>query len=633
MEKKLLVLSNATSPGSGSRNTLANFKTAIPENFLEPHKRWAMSIESIGLHFCLKNPIVPKDPAVPSLLQINLGDFNRGIIKYNLKDLANLPREMFLPHHMIFIDGSRKYKARQLVHHIKSSIFEYASKYKNTWNGVPVQFNNTSRTIDFGQFLFNAELNEMQSYSARNNARTFVFIHKNFAKELLFVQEDVFGEVTVSGEHYLYFFNSLELKQKTYYPILSKKKEFPLKKPDLVQILSQNIRKTITNNTHLNVLKQFSVDDTDIGKYVQRSFIHQEYLELVNSYNTSFEFRITDENSNSLRLQPGFPSYIKLKFCPVEQDTMTKDYLRISSIPTELYPLNRPASFSIDLGKSLDYSYKIDPKIALTSVIIENEWKILPGLLLDAQLINIGTGKVYTFICPRDGSGPRTCTDICKWFEKQLKIVPEVVLSKVDGKYLVTFKTNCFMLLSRDLGQILGMPFMDSDLHNTSIHVEANTQRKKGGYKLNFFESTDENNVFKQKIMKHIQLFEKSNIVNNFFARGNIVLSGESETSYLVPYIPRKIELFPHLLFIYCNCVKPSPINNSYRQLLRIVPLTDVSHNSKKITVEFNQFEFVPLSHLNIKLLEFNIVTHDNLPIELLNEKSVVYLNLLIKYE
>ena len=107
MEKKLLVLSNATSPGSGSRNTLANFKTAIPENFLEPHKRWAMSIESIGLHFCLKNPIVPKDPAVPSLLQINLGDFNRGIIKYNLKDLANLPREMFLPHHMIFIDGSR----------------------------------------------------------------------------------------------------------------------------------------------------------------------------------------------------------------------------------------------------------------------------------------------------------------------------------------------------------------------------------------------------------------------------------------------------------------------------------------------------------------------------------------------
>ena len=633
MEKKLVVLSNAPSPGGGSKNRLVNFKTPIPENFLEPHKQWAISVESMGMHFHLKNPIVPKDPAVPSLLQINLGDFNRGVIRYNLKELVNLPQEMFLPHHMIFIDGSRKYNARQLVHHIKFSIFEYASKYKNTWNGVPVQFNKTSRTIDFGQFLYNDELNDMQSANAKNNARTFVFIHKTFAKELMFVKEDVFGEVTVGGEPYLYFFNSFELKQKAHYPILSKKKEFPIKKPDLVQILSQNIRKTITNGTQLDVLKQFSVDDDEIGTYVKRSFIHQDFLELVNSHNTSFEFRIVDENSNLLRLQPGFPTYLKLTFRPVEQDTMTKEYLRISSIPTELYPLNKPASFSVDLGKTLDYTYKKDPKIALSSITIENEWKILPGLLLDAQLVIIGTGKVYTFTCPRDGSGPRTCSDICKWFEKQLKSIPEVLLSQVDGKYLITFKSNGFILLSRDLGQILGMPFMDGDLLNTSIHVEADTRRKKGGYKLNFFHTADKNNIFKQKILKHIQLVEESEIVGTYFTRGNIVLSGESETSYLAPYTPREIELFPHLIFIYCNCVKPSPINDTYRQLLRIAPLTDDSDNSKKITVEFNQLEFVPLSQLNIKLLEFNIVTHDNLHIELLSEQSIVYLNLMIKYE
>ena len=177
------------------------------------------------------------------------------------------------------------------------------------------------------------------------------------------------------------------------------------------------------------------------------------------------------------------------------------------------------------------------------------------------------------------------------------------------------------------------MPFMDSSLHNTSIHVEAATRRKKGGYKLNFFHTADENNIFKRKILEHIQLFEESKIVENFFARGNIVLSGESETAYMIPYTSREIELFPHLLFIYCNCVKSSPINDTYRQLLRIAPLTDVSDNSKTITVEFNQLEFVPLSQLNIKLLEFDIVTHDNMHIELLNEQSVVYLNLLIKYE
>ena len=164
MEKKLLVLSNVTSPGGELKNTLVNFKTAIPENFLKPQKRWTMAIESIGFHLCLKNSIVPEDPTVPSLLQINLSDFQRGIIKYNIKDLSNLPWEMFLPHHKIFIDGSKKYKAQQLVHHINSSIFEYASKYEHTWNGAPVKFNKISKTIDFGQSFILADCSSLANH-------------------------------------------------------------------------------------------------------------------------------------------------------------------------------------------------------------------------------------------------------------------------------------------------------------------------------------------------------------------------------------------------------------------------------------------------------------------------------------
>ena len=132
MEKKLLVLSNATPPnGSEHENTLVNFKTRIPQNFLDSHKKWAMSVESFGCHFRPKNPIVPKNSAIPSLIQISMADFNKGIIRYNLQemeDLTNLPRGMFLPHHLIFIDGSKKYKARQLVHHIKSSIYDYCGE-------------------------------------------------------------------------------------------------------------------------------------------------------------------------------------------------------------------------------------------------------------------------------------------------------------------------------------------------------------------------------------------------------------------------------------------------------------------------------------------------------------------------
>ena len=133
-----------------------------------------------------------------------------------------------------------------------------------------------------------------------------------------------FKKANINGEEYLYVFNSYQLKEdEQYYPILSMRKEFPLKKPDLVQILSQNIRKTITNGTQLDVLKQFGIDHGRIGTYFQKSFAHQDFLELASDQITSLEFRITDENLDLLRLQPGFPSYLKLHL-PIQPSIMTK---------------------------------------------------------------------------------------------------------------------------------------------------------------------------------------------------------------------------------------------------------------------------------------------------------------------
>ena len=61
----------------------------------------------------------------------------------------------------------------------------------------------------------------------------------------------------------------------------------------------------------------------------------------------------------------------------------------------------------------------------------------------------------------------------------------------------------------------------------------------------------------------------------------------------------------------------------------RLKKISEISKSEKTI---FNQLEFVPLSEQNIKLLKFDIMTHDNLPIEPLNENCVVYLNLQIKH-
>ena len=179
MEKKILLLSNSAPPGGGQKNTLTNFEVNIPSNFLESHKSWSMALESVGLHLQLKNSIVPKNEGSPSILQIRMGELNSIIAKYRIRNMSELSLKMFSQHQKIYINGSKSFNARQLVHHIKNSIYKYALKYEYCWNGVPVQFNRISKCIDFGQFLFNDEFNEMDDENTRAQWRTWVFIHEN----------------------------------------------------------------------------------------------------------------------------------------------------------------------------------------------------------------------------------------------------------------------------------------------------------------------------------------------------------------------------------------------------------------------------------------------------------------------
>ena len=286
-------------------------------------------------------------------------------------------------------------------------------------------------------------------------------------------------------------------------------------------------------------------------------------------------------------------------------------------------------------------TYKENTKIALSSITLENEWELLPGLLLQAQLTDIDGNLLKTFSCPKDKTGPRTSTEVCSWFEKQVESIADINLTKINNAYEITFNKGLVLIIGRDLGQILGFPFSDKLSHHSSIHIGANTRRQKGGYKTNFYSTADPRNIFKQKIKSSILSYESSQnslqktndlTIKNFFQKGNIVVSAEKDTSYLVPYQPRNIQLFPNLLYVYADCVQLSPINDQYRQLLRIVPLP-INSQDKQVTVEFNQLEFVPLSHSIIEVLKFKIVTHDDEYVKPLNKNSIVYMNLLIKYD
>ena len=640
MEKKLLILSNATSAES-HLNTLVDFKTAIPDNFLDQHKSWSVAVASVGLHLRFKNPIVSQNESLPSLIQINKADLNKAVIRYGSKlDMSNLPIEIFSEHNKIFIDGSKSYTARGLVNQIKMDIFNYARKYPHVWNGVPVSFNESTETIDIGQFMFDGEINEFSDDNGRDNARTYVLIHENFAKQVVFseIAKSILNRVIIANETYYMFFNSVQLRKQSFYPLATTAKEFMNKKPNLIQITSPNIKKSLSNGTYVNVLKQFSICESDVDQYLQKRFNHLDFFQLNEQCNSTLEVKFCDDELNLLRLRPGFPSYIQFIFKP---EIMNTDIIRVSSIPNGLYPSNSLANFNINFPKALDYGHREGAKISLSSITLENEWELLPGLLLQMQLTDLNTNSVKTFSCPKDKTGPRSSTEVCNWFEKQLESILGISVKKNNDRYEITFSKKFILIIGRDLGQILGFPFTDKLSSNTSIHLAATTQRQRGGYKTNFYSTADELNVFKIKIKSSILSYEiaqnslqKTNdlTVTNFFQKGNIVLSAEKDTTYLVPYATRNIQLFPNLLYVYANCVKPSPINNQYRQLLRIVPLP-IDNQDKLVTVEFKQQEFVPLSLSRIELLNFKIVTHDDKFVKPLDGNNIVYMNLLIKYD
>ena len=118
--------------------------------------------------------------------------------------------------------------------------------------------------------------------------------------------------------------------------------------------------------------------------------------------------------------------------------------------------------------------------------------------------------------------------------------------------------------------------------------------------------------------------------MKSFLVSGEIVLTGEQETELALTYLPRKIELFPTSVYIFCNFVVPSAVLGNYKPLLRIVPLP-YSENDQT-TIEFQRPVFIPLSELKLRVLQFEILTSDGRPALPFHPIDPVYLNLMFDY-
>ena len=563
--KKVLIVSNSCSQS----NTLSKFVGNIPNQYLENHKSWSVSVESCGLHLSMKNGISPQDNLYPILLQVTHDEMNEILTKFNIISMNDLKLQMFNCANKIYIDSSRTYTLESLTQEIRNKIFSYAYRFKKYWCGVPIEYNKNLRKILIGQFLYEDEFKRLTSKEEKDKKRTFVFIHDRFKEKLLMEKEDNLNSCMIDNELYHWFFNSLSLKEKDFYPLKCSATYFPVTIPKLVQILSKNVEPSICNGENRNCLRQFAIDDKYHGTFIQKEFESTEFSKINTSEINSFEIEYCDENFQKLKLKEGLPSYVKLLFSP---KMFQQEIVRLSSISNRLFQNNVFGDFSVQLPRELNFQHRKCPRVALTSISFENKFEILHGLSLDIVIVNLDDNERFEIKVPKNSPDLRSNKSIRDWVLSEISNTGVVESSVKSNRLDLTFNKACIMIIGSSIGNMLGFDFVDKNSKNNSIHISSE------GQLIDYFFSQSEtanDEEWKSKIKETIDFYQMrirgvEADEKAFFTQGDIAISSEKNLSFHVPNYIKTIELFPKVLNVYTNIIQPSVTAGEFKKLLRV---------------------------------------------------------------
>ena len=400
-----------------------------------------------------------------------------------------------------------------------------------------------------------------------------------------------------------------------------------IKEPDIVRILSPDIRHSINNTKFSQCLREFTICDSDVGKYVHREFENFEYFDVLNHSIDSFEIKFVDESYRQLRLGQGLPTWIKLILTPLMGN---QENVRISSESTDLYPNNRISNFDVELPKSLDYSWKKNPKVSLTRISFTNKWELLPGLRLDFFIYNAGADQdqFQYFQCPRGKNGPRSCPEIINWFKNKSKEARTSLrlATQANGNHSITFNKECIVIVGRDLAQCLGFAFVNQTVSNFILRTK--TQLNSNDVTVH----NDESNI-KTAIYEYTKdSFGVEMDVKSFASTGDTMIVAEPNSTHHLIFPPRNIEIYPNDLYLFCNIVEPSVVVGEFKQLLKIIALP-YDNKNERITIDFPKPEYHELRELKPRLLQFEITTIDGKYVKPYNETDNIYLNLKFDHE
>ena len=635
-DKPALLVSNDL---SYKNNTLTDFSGSIVPDFLNENKSWKVAVHSCGLHFMLKQPISSKYENHPSLIQINLGHFSKANKKRGSPiDKSKFELWMFESGYKFFVDREKPYTQKSLFEDLW---FQMALNRTpdEKFDGFPCKYDDENGVISFGQFDHNGEDSNTRlsklPFSQERPLRTFVFINARFRDGLKIEPLHNLKPTTINGEPYYYFFNSKKWNLDDGPICASVEKDFPLREPQIIQITSSDIEPNINSDIFCRSLCQFTVKRSEIKKRVNKEFKNHQFSDVPNNCITKFSIKFVDEKLEELHLTRGLPSWVLLLFSP-EMDN--KRNVMTSSAPTDLYPENDMANFSVELKQTIDFSVTDNPKVGLTTLSFKNKWKIMPRLKLNISILdceelidaNVNVNCEFRkFDCPRGNGELRNCEDIVNWCKKLLKDDFSIEMEKRNtGNLSMTFPNRKYlMIIGSDLVQILGLSYLhknSEDLFTDLKKINGGSRGVKAERKISGF----------VKVAMARYIMDKYKMPANelpFESTGDVAIYCDSRLSIDLALPPREIQLYPSEFYIYSNIVEPWSVMGEYRKLLKIVAIEQDEYD-ENVTIDFHKPEYHNLSEHHPRKLQFQITTGEDALIEPFNENDKIYISLRFSY-
>lgn len=635
-DKPALLVSNDL---SYKNNTLTDFSGSIVPDFLNENKSWKVAVHSCGLHFMLKQPISSKYENHPSLIQINLGHFSKANKKRGSPiDKSKFELWMFESGYKFFVDREKPYTQKSLFEDLW---FQMALNRTpdEKFDGFPCKYDDENGVISFGQFDHNGEDSNTRlsklPFSQERPLRTFVFINARFRDGLKIEPLHNLKPTTINGEPYYYFFNSKKWNLDDGPICASVEKDFPLREPQIIQITSSDIEPNINSDIFCRSLCQFTVKRSEIKKRVNKEFKNHQFSDVPNNCITKFSIKFVDEKLEELHLTRGLPSWVLLLFSP-EMDN--KRNVMTSSAPTDLYPENDMANFSVELKQTIDFSVTDNPKVGLTTLSFKNKWKIMPRLKLNISILdceelidaNVNVNCEFRkFDCPRGNGELRNCEDIVNWCKKLLKDDFSIEMKKRNtGNLSMTFPNRKYlMIIGSDLVQILGLSYLhknSEDLFTDLKKINGGSRGVKAERKISGF----------VKVAMARYIMDKYKMPANelpFESTGDVAIYCDSRLSIDLALPPREIQLYPSEFYIYSNIVEPWSVMGEYRKLLKIVAIEQDEYD-ENVTIDFHKPEYHNLSEHHPRKLQFQITTGEDALIEPFNENDKIYISLRFSY-